>query len=374
MNPSLYIHIPFCKQKCPYCDFYSIVCYEGLASDYIEALVKQIREIDAEISSIYIGGGTPTVLGYDLWDKLFRSLKGRVKNGIEFSVEANPESLKADILKLFLDSGVNRLSIGAQSFRNAKLKALGRIHTAADAKDAVLAAAGAGFQNISIDLIFAVWGENVNDWKEELKEAVSLPLAHISAYGLTYEKDTALGKALEKGLITPLEDEAAAEMYEWAVYYLESRSFKRYEVSNFAREGSFCSHNLNYWENNSYIGLGPSAVSYLNGNRKENVSEVKEYLRRVKREEDLSVSGEKLSPKAKAKETAALKIRTAKGISMDWFREKTGFDFLKLQEESLARLSDNGLIDFTKNNNQIAVVYLTKKGFLHCDAASSAFV
>lgn len=371
---SLYIHIPFCKQKCLYCDFYSITCYDGLVSDYIEALISQIREIGAEISSIYIGGGTPTVLDYDLWDKLLASLREFIKDGIEFTIEANPESLERNALELFLNAGVNRLSIGAQSFRDEKLKALGRIHTAVDAKDAVLSAANMGFKNISMDLIFAVWGEFINDWKEELKEAVSLPVAHISAYGLTYERDTALGEALGKGLITPLEDESAAEMYEWTVYYLESRSFKRYEVSNFAREGYSCRHNLNYWENNPYIGLGPSAVSYLNGNRKENVSEVKEYLRRVKRGEDLSISGEKLTAIARAKETAALKIRTEEGINMDWFREKTGFDFLELGKDSLGLLSDNGLIDSEKNNGQTTRVYLTKKGFLHCDLVSSAFV
>ncbi len=374
MPPSLYIHIPFCRKKCPYCDFYSITCYGGLASDYIAALIKQIRELGVEVASIYIGGGTPTVLGYDLWDKLFTSLKRFIKNGIEFTVEANPESLKADILKLFLEGGVNRLSIGVQSLRDEKLKALGRIHTAKSARDALLAAARAGFKNISMDLIFGTGREDIADWKKELKEAAGLAVTHISCYGLTYEKDTPLFNALEKKLVTALEDEVVARMYEWAVGYLESRGFKRYEVSNFARQGYFCRHNLNYWENNPYIGLGPSAVSYINGERKENIPDTKEYVMRVKRGEDLTISREKLSPVAKAKETAALKIRTAEGISLKWFEEKAGFDFLKLQKESLAQLSDNGLIDFAKNNNKITRVYLTKKGFLYCDAASSAFV
>ena len=374
MPPSLYIHIPFCRKKCPYCDFYSITCYGGLASDYIAALIKQIRELGVEVASIYIGGGTPTVLGYDLWDKLFTSLKRFIKNGIEFTVEANPESLKADILKLFLEGGVNRLSIGVQSLRDEKLKALGRIHTAKSARDALLAAARAGFKNISMDLIFGTGREDIDDWKKELKEAAGLALTHISCYGLTYEKDTPLFNALEKKLVTALEDEVIARMYEWAVDYLESRGFKRYEVSNFARQGYFCRHNLNYWENNSYIGLGPSAVSYINGERKENIPDAKEYVMRVKRGEDLTISREKLSPVAKAKETSALKIRTAEGISLEWFKEKSGFDFLKLQKESLAQLSDNGLIDFAKNNNQITRIYLTKKGFLYCDTASSAFV
>lgn len=374
MPPSLYIHIPFCKQKCPYCDFYSITCYGGLASDYIEALLGQLKEIDAEISSIYIGGGTPTVLGYVLWDKLLTALKRFIKNGIEFTVEANPESLKLDILKLFLDSGVNRLSIGVQSLRDEKLKALGRIHTAKSARNALLSAACAGFKNIGMDLIFGTEDEDFDDWKEELKEAAGLGVRHISCYALSYEKDTPLFKALEKKLITALENEVIARMYEWTVDYLESMGFKHYEVSNFAQEGYRCRHNLNYWENNSYIGLGPSAVSCINGERKGNIPDVKEYLMRLKRDEDLSIFREKLSPIAKARETSALKIRTAEGISLRWFKEKSGFDFLKLQKESFERLCDDGLIDFDKNNEQITRIYLTRKGFLHCDAASSAFV
>lgn len=371
MKPALYVHIPFCKEKCPYCDFYSITCYNGLVSDYIEALVSQIRAIDAEIYSIYIGGGTPTVLSYELWNKLLISLGRFIKNGVEFTVEVNPESLKGDILKLFLEAGVNRLSIGAQSFRNEKLMALGRIHNAQAVRDALFLAADTGFKNISMDLIFAVWGENINDWKEELEEAVSFPASHISVYGLTYEKDTPLGKALEKGLITPLEDEAAAEMYGYTIGYLEKEGFKRYEVSNFAKEGYACRHNQNYWENNAYLGLGASAVSYIDGVRKENVSEVREYIARHTKGKDLGVFQEKLSAIEKAKETAALKIRTREGIELGWFKQKTGFDFPELENSALARLTGTGLISYNRCRSQLSRIHLTQKGFLFADIVSS---
>lgn len=371
---SLYIHIPFCRKKCLYCDFCSIAYEENLASDYLDVLCAQIRQLDSQFSTIYIGGGTPTVLGRELLAQLLEGLKRFVSPEIEFTVEANPESLSKEILKLFFESAVNRLSLGVQSFNDNKLKKLGRIHNAAAGLSAVSLAQDAGFENISIDLIFGVWDEGLADWKEELKKALSLPITHLSCYGLTYEKDTALFKMKERGTVVPLDDEAAAQMYEYALDFLEKEGFRQYEVSNFAKEGFFCRHNSNYWENNPYLGLGASAVSYIEGVRKENISDVKEYIARARANKDLTVFQEKLSPIERAKETAAVKIRTKEGIHFDWFQQKTGFDFWGLERGALARLAEAGLIRYNRCHYQPSGVSLTQRGFLFADIVSGEFL
>src|SRR3989338_1185768 len=371
---SLYIHIPFCNSKCLYCDFYSVIYDAAVAADYVDVLCEQIERLDKQYSTIYIGGGTPTALGGVLLGKLLNSLKRFAGCATEFSLEANPESLSREILRLFLGSGVNRLSLGVQSFNDNKLNNLGRIHSAQAAQEAVHLARSAGFENIGIDLIFGVGNERLDGWRQELKKAAELPIRHISCYGLTYEKDTPLFNAVKKGALVPLEDEAAAEMYRYAIGYLEKEGFKQYEVSNFAQEGYACRHNQNYWENNAYLGLGASAVSYLDGVRKENVSDIRAYIARHKREEDLGVFQEKLPAIERAKETAALKIRTEKGIDFSWFKQKTGFDFPKLQKSALAGLTERGLISYNRGSSQRPGVHLTQKGFLFADIVSSELI
>ena len=374
MNPSLYIHIPFCRRKCFYCNFYSDVCDSQTASSYIDVLMRQIEGLGHSLSSIYIGGGTPTALDTSLLTKLLKSLFKHALGAMEFTIEANPESLDEEKVKLFLDSGVNRISIGVQSLRDEKLKSLGRIHTARKAIDSVLLAAGKGFKNISIDLIFGVWGEKIESWKKELEEAVRLPVTHCSVYELTYEKGTPLFAALKNKSIAPLEDDVVANMYEMAIDLLGLRGIKQYEVSNFAKDGFECRHNQNYWENNSYIGLGPSAVSYMDGVRTKNISDVKEYVKRFERGDKLAESSEKLSPIRRAKETAAIKIRTKDGIDFGWFKDKTGFDFEKLEKGALKELIEQDLIKYKEENNIHSGIALKRRGFLFCDTVSSTLL
>jgi len=369
--PSLYIHIPFCRKKCLYCDFCSVTYNESLAADYVNVLCSQINGLQESFSTIYIGGGTPTVLGNNLLVQLLKSLKKLVFADTEFTVEANPESLNEKAIDILLNTGVNRLSIGVQSFNDDTLKKLGRIHNAQTAYEAVTKASKRGFKNISIDLMFGAWDETIEDWEEELKKAVSLPVQHISTYSLTYEKNTPLCMRKEKGQIQPLENETIAEMYEHAIDYLEDNGFKHYEISNFAKEGFSCRHNLNYWENSPYRGLGISAVSYSEGIRKENITDTLEYIKRVRSGEDIIQFQEKLSNDRRAKETAAVKIRTKKGIDFAWFKKKTGFDFLVLEHEPIASLREKELIDYTRIDGTIKGVSLTKKGFLFCDSVSS---
>ncbi len=366
---SLYIHIPFCRKKCLYCDFCSVDYDSILGGEYVDVLCRQIADLQGKFSSIYIGGGTPSVLGALVLSKLLKALNGLVESETEFSVEANPESLNEDILEVMRDNRLNRLSIGVQSLNNRKLKNLGRIHDAHTAYQAVSRAKKKGFDNISIDLIFGLWDEDLEVWKQDLKEAVSLPVKHISTYCLTYEKGTPLFMAKEKGEIKPLDNESSGRMYEYAMDYLEGNGFKQYEVSNFSQDGFSCRHNLNYWDNNEYLGLGPSAVSYVDGIRKENIREVKEYILRVKSGKDCVLSSEKLAPLARAKETAALKIRTAGGIDFSWFKRNTGFAFSELEADALPKLTEAGLISYNKGG-----ICLTKKGFLFADSVSAEFI
>ena len=374
METSLYIHIPFCRRKCIYCDFYSAIYDRDLAEAYISILANQIETLDGRFSTVYVGGGTPTVLEADSLKKLLKSLRARMAEPCEFTVEANPESLNEDKLKLLLDSGVNRLSIGVQSLSDKKLKNLGRLHNAAKAAESVGVAAKRGFKNISIDLIFGVWGEDPAAWKKELSGIAKLPVAHVSCYALTYEKGTPLFLAVKNGSVKPLPDEVAAAMYETAIDTLALAGLKQYEVSNFAREGCECRHNLNYWENDPYVGLGASAVSYAEGLRARNISDTAEYIRMSGSGKDIVESSEKLSPVRRARETAAVKIRTKGGIDSCCFKAKTGFDFFELEKRCLGGLLEEGLIKYKKEKGNVTGVCLKRKGFLFCDRVSSAFL
>jgi len=374
MTNSLYIHIPFCRRKCLYCDFYSAIYEKGLAESYVDVLSKQLDGLAGPYSTIYIGGGTPSALDKSLLEKLFKSLKRFTPAIQEFTIEANPDSLDEANIQLFLDSGVNRLSIGVQSARDDKLKKLGRLHDWRKARESVALAAKKGFKNISIDMIFGVWGETPDGWEKELEEAVRLPITHVSCYSLTYEKGTPLYEAIRNGSVQPIEDDVAATMYEMAIDELSLRGFKQYEVSSFSKPGYECRHNLNYWDNGQYAGLGASAVSYIDGVRSKFIQDTAEYVRRFEAGKPLIESSEKLSPEKRAKETAAVKVRTKDGIDFSWFREKTGFDFLKLEKKAVADLLEKDLIKYKKTENEPSGIVLKRKGFLFCDTVSSALL
>lgn len=374
MVESLYIHIPFCRRKCLYCDFYSVIYDEKIAQAYVDTLVKQIETLDSKFSTVYIGGGTPSALSVGQLNKLFSNLAKYRAAECEFTIEANPESLSDDKIAAIRDGGVNRMSIGIQSLKDYKLRKLGRLHTAEQAKDAVRRVSKKGIENIGVDLIFGFWDEGIDDWERDLEEAVKLPIQHISCYGLTYEKNTPLFNALKNKSLEPLDDVEIAGMYECAIDRLERSGFQQYEVSNFAKEGYACKHNLSYWDNNSYIGVGASAVSYLDGVRSNNVADIKDYIRRVNEDKSFISSIEKLSPLKRAKETAALKIRTKNGIDFDWFKDKTGYSFLELEQKAVSKLIEDGLLKYKKKHNIPSGVFVKRKGFLFCDTVSSAFL
>lgn len=345
-----------------------------LASSCLSAISKQLNALTGKFNTIYVGGGTPTALDTDLLEKLINSVKKHLSGKTEFTVEANPESVTGEKLSVLLDGGVNRLSIGAQSFDDGKLRALGRIHDSLTAKNSILLAEKKGFKNVGLDLIFGSPGETADCWKKDLEKAVSLPVTHISCYGLTYEKGTPFLKSVKAGALAPLEEEKTAGMYEFAVSYLPAKGFEQYEISNFSKKSFRSRHNQSYWNNDPYTGLGPSAVSYTDGSREENVHDVIDYVKRVDSGASPAASREKLLPPAGAKETAALKIRTMDGIDFGWFKEKTRFDFLELEKGAVGKLIEDGLIEYIKDAGVLKGVRLARRGLLFCDIVSSAFL
>jgi len=360
MSIGLYIHIPFCRKKCFYCDFYSRPYGQNQAQGYLDVLSRQLNACSDFFSSAFVGGGTPTVLNDSQFTLLLKTIGKQIGEGAEFTVEANPESLNAEKIEIMLGAGVNRLSVGVQSFNDKKLKKLGRIHDAGAAREKILLAHKLGFKNISLDMIFGVEDESLSAWKDDLVVAVKLPVKHISAYALSYEKRTPLFKLASLGKVKPLSNSRLSLMYKEAMEFLPQHGFLQYEVSNFAKKGFACRHNLNYWDNGEYLGLGPTAASYLKGVRSRNVTRLGEYIKRVNSGKSVVVFKEKLLPEKARREAAAIKIRTAGGI-----------DFDPLLSSEINALFRRGLVQYCRKNRGIC---LTRKGFLFCDEVSAALV
>lgn len=371
---SLYIHIPFCRRKCVYCNFYSNLNDSSLEESLISVLTAEIARLEGPFTTIYIGGGTPCSLDPGNLKRLISSLGRFSKSVKEFTFEANPDTLDPEKMRLLHGHGVNRLSIGVQSFRDEKLKRLGRLHNSRKSEASIAESLKSGFTNISIDMIFGLSDEKADTWREELRFACRLPVRHISCYELTYEDGTPLHDALKRGSVKRREDEALAGMYESAVELLGVGGFKRYEVSNFAKIGSESLHNMSYWQNNEYVGLGPSAVSYLSGVRSKRVSDIGQYIKRERSGLDKSESSERLSPLARAKETAAVKIRAREGIDFAWFKEKTGYGFMEVEKKAIEDLLEKDLIKFKREGAVNTGIALKHKGFLFCDTVSSALL
>ncbi|MDD5070788.1 MAG: radical SAM family heme chaperone HemW [Candidatus Omnitrophica bacterium] len=372
--PSLYVHIPFCRKKCFYCDFYSLSYNPDLASRYIDCLCRQIMSQNRPFSTVYIGGGTPSVLSIGSLKKLIRPISRVIAKDAEFTVEVNPESASVSKLSCLYDQGVSRLSVGLQSVYDVKLKKLGRLNTYLESKTLIKNAGKIGFKHISLDLIYGLWGERLKDWEVELKTAIEIGADHLSLYSLTYEPKTELYQRYKRGEIVPIKESLSAKMYKMGVKILAEHGFKRYEVSNFARFGAECRHNINYWDNNDYLGLGPSAVSYIDGVRFKNVDDLFQYIDRVLSASKTFLTEESLKSLPRAKETAAIKIRTAKGIDFKWFYDKTGYDFLKLKADELINLKKDKLIKYRFKKGDWTGICLTDLGFLFADTVSSALL
>lgn len=346
----LYIHIPFCRQKCNYCDFVSYSGKQDLVDVYLDALRMELnRYAGKPIISVYVGGGTPSLLSPGQIKELFKTIR-KIFNCFhlsEITFEANPESLNDDVLGALKVAGVNRLSIGAQSFSEQNLKFLGRIHSASAAAKAVKAARKHHFSNISIDLIYGMPGQLPLEWQSDLKQAVSQNPEHISVYPLTIEQNTPMFAA---GVTT--DEDKQAELYEWAMDYLHSTGYEHYEISNWALTGYKCSHNLIYWNNKEYIGAGIAAASYFNGSRYKNCESIEEYIEKSKSGESAIAETEHIDDKIKMSEEMILKLRCSAGIEVsDDIISKFGETINRFIEQQLLerrdkriRLTRRGLI------------------------------
>lgn len=317
----IYVHVPFCKSKCIYCDFYSIAV-SSLVDDYCNALKKEIafrvnQLTDKQIRTIYFGGGTPSMLEIGKIEGILSEIYKNytVDSNAEITLEANPENLNAEYLHQLRQIGINRLSIGIQSFDDATLKFLKRRHTAKEAIESVLTAQKCGFGNISIDLIYGITGIDNKMWEKQLDTAFSLPISHLSCYCLGIEDNTLLHRYTVEGKYIPTDDESCLQQFLAFDSKVRENSFEHYEISNASKPNMRSQHNSSYWNRTEYLGFGPGAHSYYGNSRSWNIANVKEYVECISEGKPYSTS-ETLSPSDILEETIMLGLRTAKGINL----------------------------------------------------------
>jgi len=356
---SLYIHVPFCAHRCGYCDFTLVAGKDHLAEKYLDALTLEIdRELQRvdnsdsaahpkpELDTVFFGGGTPTQLSAQQLERLCGIVRDRFQltSETEFSVEANPARMTDDRIAVLSDAGVNRISLGVQSFDNATLTMLERDHRRADVFDCV-DRIRKRIENISLDLIFAVPGQSLELWETTLQTAIDLSPTHLSTYGLTFEKGTAFWTRREKGELPQAAEDLERQMYEVAMSKLAAHDFDQYEISSFARPGFRCRHNQIYWSGKTYFGFGPGAASLMNNERRQNHRSVTTWINKVLAGESAIGDVEELDPESFARELLVLSLRTNDGVTRQTFHEQTGFDIANLAGGSINRLMDQGLIE-----------------------------
>lgn len=314
----IYIHIPFCVRRCHYCDFYSTTCLNR-QEEYVTALLVEAARIpeDAIVRTVYIGGGTPSTLSPKQIARILGAIK---RSDIEVTMEANPGDLTLDYLRAIRAAGVNRLSIGIQSFDDNLLRRIGRRHTSAEAIKAVRHARQVGFDNLSIDLIYGLPGQTIEGWRADIEQAIALAPEHISCYCLSYEEGTVLTRQLEDGEITETDEETERTMYELLCHRLREAGYEHYEVSNFALPGRYSRHNSSYWEGIPYIGLGAAAHSFDGTVRSWNPSDLDTYISGTLAR-SLYRESETLTPEEKHEEAIMLGLRTNKGIEESLVQE-----------------------------------------------------
>ncbi|BBB92772.1 MAG TPA: radical SAM family heme chaperone HemW [Methylomusa anaerophila] len=355
-NIGLYIHIPFCIKKCLYCDFPSYPGHEHLYHAYITALCREITDrggifCPEIVDTIYIGGGTPSLLPVELLDSILSCIRQNftVSENVETSMEINPGTINSNKLKEIHALGVNRLSFGIQTFSDELLYGIGRIHSAAQGIEAVKQAKHIGFNNISLDLMYGLPGQTVIDLAQSLSSAVKLQVNHISVYGLKLEEGTPLFDAHAAGVIVLPDDDAEAAMYDYATDYLPANGYHRYEISNFARKDYKCRHNLKYWRYRPYVGFGAAAHSFYRGQRTGNVVDVGEYIERLNDNcSPVSITEHPGRDQAMA-EYIFLSLRTTEGLLLPDFSLEFGADFIKKYQPVITRLSNQGLLAIKKN-------------------------
>jgi oxygen-independent coproporphyrinogen III oxidase len=376
----LYAHVPFCAKKCAYCAFYSEASDGAMVNRYVAAFIREMELVAADLRprAIFFGGGTPSLLNLQQWERILKAMDRLDLLGAEeWTVECNPATVSADKAKLLRDWGVNRISMGVQSFDAALLERLGRIHSREMIFKSFDILRAAGFDNLNIDLMFAIPGQTMEMWRATLAEAVALGSEHLSCYEVIYEEDTPLFEQLQAGKITTDED-LACDMYDELLATTAEAGFHQYEVANFARHFSSvaaetpdhaCRHNINYWRGGSYYGLGPSAAGYVRGVRTKNWSNTALYCEQLEHGQRAIESSEELTPLARAGELAAFGLRMTSGWPLAQFQERTGFELQQEWKSEIHRMLDLGYGKLDQQRFQ-----LTREGLRYADWAASEFL
>jgi len=322
MSFGIYLHVPFCRRKCGYCDFYSVAPGPGLVEAYVEALAREIslraeEAPPAPARTLYAGGGTPSLLSAGQWRRILDALREAFPLALEeLTLEANPAGLGEAYLAELREMGFDRLSLGVQSFDDGELRLLGRRHDAGEARRAVRAARAAGFEEISLDLVYGIPGQGLESWERSIEAALALDPGHVSAYELTLSPDTPLGRRAARGEIPRPPADAVPAYYFLLVDRLAAAGLEAYEISNFARPGRACRHNLNYWRRGPYLGFGPAAHSFVGETRSANLPDLPAYLERLGRGERPGRSVERLTGEEARRERRMLALRLREGLPL----------------------------------------------------------
>jgi len=367
-NSALYIHIPFCDHKCIYCDFYSIITTDNIQS-FLSALKKEIEYFsklyskDRSFTSIFFGGGTPSLMQPDYLQEILNHLKKNFKiyEKAEVTMETNPGTVNKSKLKKFKEAGINRISIGIQSFDEEELKFLTRIHDKKTAIQTVYNAADIGFENISVDLIFNLPNQRKEKWIRNLETAITLPIKHISTYSLILERGTILNKLVLDKKVTMQDNDYDADLYETTIDFLVSNGFYQYEVSNFTKPGFECVHNNAYWRYKDYLSLGTSSHSFVDGKRWWNYSSLKKYISEIEINNHAIMNSEIISKEQMHDEYVMLALRSS-GLDLDDYKKRFSNNWIK---------KNYSYFELLKNEQHLSVddnwIKLTPKGYAVCD-------
>ncbi|WP_041165678.1 radical SAM family heme chaperone HemW [Streptococcus agalactiae] len=368
---SAYVHIPFCTQICYYCDFSKVFIKNQPVDAYLQALIREFRSYDiTELRTLYIGGGTPTSISAVQLDYLLTELSRDLNLNTleEFTIEANPGDLTVDKIEVLQKSAVNRVSLGVQTFNDKHLKRIGRSHNEAQIYSTIDALKTAGFQNISIDLIYALPGQTMDDVRSNVAKALSLNIPHLSLYSLILEHHTVFMNKMRRGKLHLPTEDLEAEMFEYIISEMERNGFEHYEISNFTKPGFESRHNLMYWDNVEYYGVGAGASGYLDGIRYRNRGPIQHYLKGVS-EGNARLSEEVLSKNEMMEEELFLGFRKKEGVSIGKFEQKFGTSFEKRYGQIVQELQSDGLL---KESN--GFIQMTKKGLFLGDTVAEKFI
>jgi oxygen-independent coproporphyrinogen-3 oxidase len=379
---SLYAHVPFCAQKCVYCAFYSEASSGELMNRYTAALVREMEIVAADLKpkTIFFGGGTPSILSLKQWEIILRAMeKYKLLGAEEFTIECNPATVSLDKAKLFRDFGVNRISMGVQSLDETLLDRLGRVHSRMQVFKSFDILRRAGFENLNVDLMFAIPGQTMEIWQDTLKEAIAMQSEHLSTYEVIYEDDTPLYQQLQAGEFD-VDEDLANDMYHEIVRHATAVGFQQYEIANFARNlgdpqkdnvipDFACRHNVNYWRGGSFYGLGPGATGYVRGIRAKNWANTQLYCEQLERGVRAIESSEELPPLKRAGETAAFGLRMNAGWPFEDFKRTTNFDLRNEWGSEMDQLIERNWA--ARNDTHF---HLTSKGLRFADSAAELFL